>query len=39
MDLGSGKPFDDPHRSSTLGTEPKIVRVLGGGWLLLGWRR
>ena len=33
LDLGSGKPFDDHHRSTTLGTESKIVRVIeiGGG--------
>jgi hypothetical protein len=39
LDLGSSKPFDDPHRSTALGAGSKIVRVLGGGWLLLGWRR
>ena len=39
MDLGRGKPFDDLHRSTALGAESKIVRVLGGGWLKLGWRR
>ena len=38
MDLGSAKPFDDHHRSTTLGAESKIVRVLGGGSLLLGLR-
>ena len=31
LDLGSGKPFDDHHRSTTLGAESKIVRVMGGG--------
>ena len=38
MDLGSGKPFDDHHRSTTLGAESKIVRVMGGGWFLLALR-
>jgi hypothetical protein len=38
LDLGSGKPFDDPHRSTTLGAESKIVRVIGGGWFWLGLR-
>jgi len=27
--LGSREPFDDHHRSSTLGAEPKISGVLG----------
>ena len=27
--LGSREPFDDHHRSSTLGAEPKIARVAG----------
>lgn len=27
--LGLGKPFDDHHRSSTLGAEPKITGVPG----------
>ena len=38
MDLGSGESFDDHHRPTTLGTESKIVRVMGGGSLWLGWR-
>ena len=38
MDLGSGEPFDDPHRSATLGAESKIVRVIVGGWFWLGLR-
>ena len=39
LDLGSGESFDDAHRFTALGAESKIVRVVGGGWLLLGWRR
>ena len=31
LDLGSSKPFDDHHRSATLGAESKIVRVMGAG--------
>ena len=27
LDLGSGESFDDHHRSSALGTEPKITGV------------
>ena len=29
LDLGSRKPFDNHHRSTTLGTTPKTVRVSG----------
>jgi hypothetical protein len=29
LDLGCGKRFDDHHRSSTLGAEPKITGVPG----------
>jgi hypothetical protein len=29
LDLCSRKPFDDHHRSTTLGTTPKTVRVSG----------
>src|SRR5487761_163851 len=36
LDLGSSKPFDDPHRPTTLGTKSKIVR--GGCQRLLGLR-
>ncbi len=37
LDLRSCKPFDNQHRSTTLGTRPKIART-GGGGLLLGLR-
>src|SRR5713101_6069814 len=32
LDLGSGKSFDDLHRSATRGAETKRVRFLGGGF-------
>ena len=37
LDLGSGEPLDDHHRSTTLGAAPEIVRARGvliGLWLL-----
>ena len=37
LDFGSREPFDDHHRSTTLGAAPKIVRVVGGGDVLFGW--
>ena len=37
LDFRSGESFDDHHRSTTLGTRPKIART-GGGGLLLGLR-
>ena len=35
MDFSSGKSFDDHHRPTTLGAEPKIARVVGArrNWL------
>ena len=36
--LGSGEPLDDHHRSSTLGAEPKIARVVGARRVLSGRR-
>src|SRR5258708_3874706 len=38
LHLGSGEPLDDHHRSSTLGTEPKIARVVGARRVLSGRR-
>jgi hypothetical protein len=40
LDFGSGKPFDDLHRSTALRAAPKIGTVFGGrGVLLFGlWR-
>src|SRR5258708_1861773 len=35
LDFSSGESFDDPHRPTTLGAKPKIVRT-GGGDRLLG---
>jgi len=29
LDFSSGKPFDDYHRSTTLGTTPETVRASG----------
>jgi hypothetical protein len=29
-DFGSSQSFDDPHRSTTLGAESRIVGVMGG---------
>ena len=37
MDFCSREPFDDHHRSTTLGAAPKVVRVIGGGDVLIGW--
>src|SRR6266536_328580 len=37
LDFCSREPFDDHHRSTTLGTTPKVVRVIGGGDVLIGW--
>src|SRR5260370_25900471 len=34
LDFSSGESFDDPHRPTTLGAKPKIVRTGGGGRLL-----
>ena len=36
LHLGSREPLDDHHRSSTLGTEPKIARVAGACRVLFG---
>ncbi len=30
LDLGGSEPLDDHHRSTALGTEPKIARTIGG---------
>ncbi len=30
LDFISGKPFDDPHRSTALGAKPERTRVIGG---------
>jgi hypothetical protein len=30
LDFGRGEPFDDHHRSTTLGAAPKVERVIGG---------
>jgi hypothetical protein len=39
LDLNSGKPFDDEHRTTALRASPKIART-GGGDLLVGlWCR
>ena len=38
LDLGSRKSLDNDHRPTTLGTEPKRARFLGGGCFLLGLR-
>ena len=38
LDLGSGEPFDDFHRSTALGAESKILPVSGGGRSLAGLR-
>ena len=37
MDFCSRESFDDHHRSTTLGAAPKVVRVIGGGDVLIGW--
>ncbi len=34
LDFSSGESFDDPHRPTTLGAKPKIVRIRGGDRLL-----
>src|SRR6266852_7376570 len=38
LHLGSREPLDDHHRSSTLGAEPKIARVVGARRVLFGRR-
>ncbi len=39
LDFGSGKPFDDLHRSTTFRAAPKIGTIFGGrGVLLFGLR-
>ena len=30
LNLGSGEPFDDLHRFTTVGTAPEIARVIDG---------
>ena len=35
LDLGSGEPFDDLHRSTTFRAAPKIGTVFGGRGVLL----
>ena len=37
LNFCSREPFDDHHRSTTLGAAPKVVRVIGGGDVLIGW--
>jgi hypothetical protein len=37
LNFCSGEPFDDHHRSTTLGAAPKVVRAIGGGDVLIGW--
>ena len=36
MDFRSGESFDDHHRPTTLGTRPKIARVVGARAVLFG---
>jgi hypothetical protein len=39
LELGSRECLDDPHRPTTLGTEPKRSGLLGGGCFGFGLRR
>ena len=36
MDFRNGESFDDHHRPTTLGAEPKIARVVGARPVLFG---
>ena len=38
LDLGSSKSFEDHHRPTTLGAEPKRDRVIGSGCFWFGLR-
>jgi len=38
LDFCRRKPFDDHHRSTTLGTTPEVGRVFGGGDVLFSFR-
>ena len=38
LDLGSSKSFEDYHRPTTLGAEPKRARVIGSGCFWFGLR-
>src|SRR5713226_1254365 len=38
LHLGGREPFDDLHRSTTVGAAPKISGAISGGDVLLGWR-